>query len=234
MPRDFFGEVMDPCVRVGSRKWYTVPVSLAVHALALLMLIVAPLVATGTLPTPYASVSFVPVATAPLPPPPVVDPATPPTRRADPNASPLEPPSGIEPERDVDRSFEAGDPNAAHPGLGSIVTGSGAIPEPPALPPPVPQEPVLVGGKIKVPQKVHDVAPIYPPIAQAARAQGVVIIQAVIGVDGRVQDAQILRSVPLLDEAALMAVRQWVYTPTMLNGIAVPVIMTVTVRFQLN
>ena len=77
-------------------------------------------------------------------------------------------------------------------------------------------------------------APIYPPIAQAARAQGVVIIEAVIGVDGRVHDAGVLRSAPLLDEAALAAVRQWVYTPTRLNGQPVAVVMTVTVRFQLQ
>jgi len=61
-----------------------------------------------------------------------------------------------------------------------------------------------------------------------------VIIEATISVDGRVQDARILRSVPLLDQAAVDAVRQWTYTPTTLNGVAVPVIMTVTVRFTLQ
>ena len=60
------------------------------------------------------------------------------------------------------------------------------------------------------------------------------IIEAVIGVDGRVQDARVLRSAPLLDEAALAAVRQWLYTPTRLNGQPVSVVMTVTVRFQLQ
>jgi protein TonB len=64
--------------------------------------------------------------------------------------------------------------------------------------------------------------------------QGVVVIEATIGADGRVKDAHVLRSVPLLDEAALAAVRQWVYTPTRLNGEPVSVIMTVTVHFQLN
>jgi len=232
MPRDFFGDVTDPSVRAGSRKWYTVLLSLAVHALALLALIVVPLVATGTLPAPYASVNFVPVATAPLPPPPAVHPAIAPSR-VDSDAPPIEPPSGIQPESDFDRTFEQGNPEA-YLGLGSIIIGDAAIPEPPPPANPVPREPVPIGGRIKQPQKVHDVAPIYPPIAQAARAQGVVVIKAVIGIDGRVQDASVLRSVPLLDEAALTAVRQWVYTPTMLNGIAVPVIMTVTVRFQLN
>ena len=76
--------------------------------------------------------------------------------------------------------------------------------------------------------------PVYPPIAQAARVQGIVIIEATIGADGRVVNARILRSVPLLDQAALDAVRQWQYTPTLLNGVPVPVIMTVTVKFTLS
>jgi len=75
---------------------------------------------------------------------------------------------------------------------------------------------------------------VYPPIAQSARVQGVVILEATIGPDGRVQNAKILRSVPLLDAAALEAVQQWEYTPTLLNGEPVPVIMTVTVNFTLQ
>ena len=59
-------------------------------------------------------------------------------------------------------------------------------------------------------------------------------IEAVIGVDGRVQDMRLQRSIPLLDRAALDAVRSWLYTPTILNGQPVPVILTVTVRFRLN
>jgi protein TonB len=77
------------------------------------------------------------------------------------------------------------------------------------------------------------VNPWYPPEAQAARIQGVVILEAVIGVDGRVTDARILRSIPALDQAAVDAVRQWQYTPTLMNGVPVPVIMTVTVQFTL-
>ena len=63
---------------------------------------------------------------------------------------------------------------------------------------------------------------------------GVVILEAVIGPDGRVTDVKVLRSVPLLDDAAIIAVRQWEYTPTRLNGSPVPVIMPVTVNFQLR
>jgi protein TonB len=84
------------------------------------------------------------------------------------------------------------------------------------------------------PKKIHDVAPKYPGMAQQARIQGTVIIEAVIGADGRVQSARSLRPMPFLEEAALEAVRQWVFTPTKLNGEAVPVVMTVTVSFQLR
>ena len=91
-----------------------------------------------------------------------------------------------------------------------------------------------VGGNIKQPTKTKDVRPVYPPIAQSARVQGVVIIEAVIGPNGRVTDARVLRSIPLLDAAALDAVRQWEFTPTLLNGVPVPVIMTVTVNFALS
>jgi protein TonB len=64
--------------------------------------------------------------------------------------------------------------------------------------------------------------------------QGVVILEAVIGEDGTVQNVRVLRSKPLLDDAAVEAVRQWRFTPTLLNGQPVPIVMTVTVRFDLR
>ena len=82
--------------------------------------------------------------------------------------------------------------------------------------------------------RVKNVNPVYPSIAQSARVQGVVIIEATIGPDGRVTDTKVLRSIPLLDQAAVDAVKQWTYTPTLLNGVPVPVIMTVTVNFTLK
>jgi len=91
-----------------------------------------------------------------------------------------------------------------------------------------------VGGAIKAPMRVKNVNPTYPPIAQSARVQGIVIIEATIGPNGKVQDAKVLRSIPLLDGAALDAVKQWEYTPTLLNNVPVPVIMTVTVNFTLQ
>ena len=82
--------------------------------------------------------------------------------------------------------------------------------------------------------KTHDVVPRYPALARTAHAQGVVIIEATIDAEGHVVATRILRSVPLLDEAALDAVRQWQYTPAKLNGEPVSVLMTVTVRFTLG
>jgi TonB family protein len=93
---------------------------------------------------------------------------------------------------------------------------------------------VRVGGAIKEPRKLKNVNPSYPEIAKQARVQGVVILECTISPDGRVQDVTVLRGVPLLDAAAIEAVRQWVYTPTLLNGVPVPVIMTVTVNFRLS
>ncbi len=96
------------------------------------------------------------------------------------------------------------------------------------------QTPLRVGGAIKEPKAVRAPSPVYPPEAQAAGVQGIVILEAVIGTDGLVTDAKVLRSVPLLDAAAVDAVRQWEYTPTLLNGQPVPVVMTVTVNFSLR
>lgn len=76
--------------------------------------------------------------------------------------------------------------------------------------------------------------PAYPAIARAARVEGVVILEAVIGEDGSVSDVRVLRSIPLLDAAAMEAVRQWRFTPTLLNGEPVPVVMTITVAFKLR
>jgi protein TonB len=94
-------------------------------------------------------------------------------------------------------------------------------------------QPVRVGAGIRPPTQITRVQPVYPAVAQSARVSGVVILEALIGADGRVSDARVLRSIPLLDQAALDAVRQWVYAPTLLNGVPVPIVMTVTVTFTL-
>ena len=102
-----------------------------------------------------------------------------------PSAAPVQAPSEIKPESGLDVTREqvatvSGD-------IGGVVGGiPGGVPEAPPPPPP-PPAPVRVGGAIQPPKKVRDVAPTYPPIAQSARVQGVVILEATIGPDGRVQ-----------------------------------------------
>jgi TonB family protein len=91
--------------------------------------------------------------------------------------------------------------------------------------------PIRVGGQIKPPVKIKDVPPVYPAVAQSARVQGEVVIEATVGEDGKVADARVVKSIPLLDQAALDAVNQWEYQPSLLNGVPTPVVMTITVRF---
>lgn len=91
---------------------------------------------------------------------------------------------------------------------------------------------VRVGGAVRNPVKVRDVPPQYPAIAKSARVGGTVEVEATIGPDGKVADARVLKSVPMLDQAALDAVRQWEYKPTMVKGVPVPVIITVAINFQ--
>jgi protein TonB len=88
-----------------------------------------------------------------------------------------------------------------------------------------------VGGPVKPPVKVFDVKPVYPEDARAARIQGVVILGIVIGQDGSVIETQVLRSIPALDQAAIDAVSQWLYEPTLLNGEPVEIEMNVAINF---
>lgn len=91
---------------------------------------------------------------------------------------------------------------------------------------------VKVGGQIKPPTKIKDAKPVYPQVALSARVAGTVGIEATIDEEGKVIDAKVVKSVPLLDQAALDAVRQWEYTPSLLNGKPVPVRVTVTINFK--
>ena len=133
-----------------------------------------------------------------------------------------------------------GDAALGGPGAGvrlttrpSGVPGSiGAVASPGSAGPPA--GPLRVGGNIRPPTRIRAANPVYPPTAQNAAVQGVVILEITIGTDGSVVDARVLRSIPLLDQAALDAVRQWQYEPTLLNGNPVPVIMTATVNFTLQ
>jgi TonB family protein len=99
-------------------------------------------------------------------------------------------------------------------------------------PPPPPDGPRRVGGNIRQPQRIQDAPGILPDVARQAGITGVVILEITIGTDGAVKDARVVRSIPLLDQAALDAARQWKFEVTQLNGVPVPVIMTATVNFR--
>jgi protein TonB len=93
---------------------------------------------------------------------------------------------------------------------------------------------VRIGGSLRSPALLHRVEPDYPLLATQARVQGVVILEAHVGADGRVREVRVLRGLPLLDEPARAAVRQWRYQPLLLNGIPTEFILSVTVRFSLT
>jgi TonB family protein len=99
-----------------------------------------------------------------------------------------------------------------------------------------PLAPVRVGGNIRPPRKEHTVNPIYPVSMREAGHTGIVLVDAIIGTDGAVSSVRVLsaQAHPDLAIAAVDAVRQWQFTPTLLNGVAVEVLMTVTVRFDLD
>lgn len=78
------------------------------------------------------------------------------------------------------------------------------------------------------------VAPVYPPHAIRARVEGTVIIEAIIGKDGKIKDAKVTRSAPLLDQAAIEAIKKWEYEPPIINGAPAELILTVTVNFVLK
>lgn len=233
MPRDLFGEVTRPSITIGRRKWYTLPLSLLTHSCALALLFAAPILAPSMMPEVWRG-DVIAYMTKVLPPPPPAPPVRPDVRKrpaVDPNAAPIEAPTGVTKEPATLPVFETDQP--VGDGFVAGVTDHRLF-EPAPLQPSAPVEPIRVGGSIRPPLKIRDARPVYPSMAIAARIEGVVIIDATIGADGRVLDVRLLRSAPFLDEAALDAVRQWQFTPTLLNGVPVPVLMTVTVRFTLK
>ena len=231
MPRDLFGDVTRPSISVGNRKWYTVPVSLLSHTIVIAMIVIVPLLAAPMMPgvfdnnTIYRFMDLVPPTPPPAP------------KRADAAPKPIEQP-GVpikapdgftkEPDTLVEKDVDViGVP-------GGVIDAARDLAPPPVVKPPEPQLPVRVGGTIRAPMKIRGNEPVYPQFAILSKTQGIVIIEATLGPDGRMMNARILKSIPLLDQAALDAVRSWEYTPTLLNGVPVPVIMTVTVMFTLS
>ncbi len=216
--------------------------SVVVHAVVISAALIAQVLAVGELPTHHQPILFdaanIMPADIKLPKPP--RPATPRTS-SEPSASitaaPLSPPSGVMPE-----TTREGDPAKSNefrgvvtglPGsIDDVGTEDTAMPVPP--PPPPPTRPQRLHGGMQAPRKIVDMAPEYPALARSAHAYGVVILEAVIDAQGAVTSVRVLRSIPLLDKAAVEAVQQWRFTPARLNNEPVPVVMTVTVNFMLE
>jgi len=223
-------------VRTRTRRASTVIVSILVHLAVLVALIVVPLASPLELPDVrlrlHAILPVTPAAPSiPAPPRPAIRAAV---------QTRIDAPSQIGPKPDVPAqpstdgvmgSIDGVAPNGIPLGLGH---GTGPVLATPSPPPPPPSPPMRVGGVIKTPVRVTNVAPIYPQLAQLSRIEGDVVLDAIIDESGKVASIRVLSSVPILDRAAIDAVRQWRYTPTLLNGIPVPVIMTVTVSFRLR
>jgi periplasmic protein TonB len=228
-------------------------ISWAVHTLGIGAVVVLPLLfATAHLPVvPKEVLTYVTVAVPPPPPPAAAPTPAPAVKRPSPRPTPTPRPAPVVVPRELPPSIEVADDDESAsdfdgldgiaggveggvPGgvLGGIIGGITQEIAPP--PPPAPRAAVRTGGQIQAPALVKRVAPVYPPLAARAKVEGVVILEATVGRDGRVEDVEVLRSVPLLDRSAIDAVRQWVYNPLLLNGQAERFILTVTVSFNVS
>jgi protein TonB len=223
-------------------------VSLALHSLLIGALVIVPLLLDQEIPEVQGDVVrafFVApdVAPPPPPPPPPAAGALTSPKAAVPKApeaarfvAPIEVPETVEVEdAGLDLGLEGGVPGGVEGGVpGGVVGGVvGGLPLEAASPSAPPAPVVRVGGNLKPPRLVHQVAPEYPAIAAQARVSALVILEAHVGTDGRILDARILRGQPLFDDAALAAVRRWRYQPLLLNGVPREFVLTVTVQFKL-
>jgi protein TonB len=145
-------------------------------------------------------------------------------------------PDGIQPESGLDLRDEGGVVGGVEGGIAGGVLGGllGAMINEVPPPPPPPAKPRRVGGELQAPALIHRVEPDYPGVAVAAKISGTVILEATVNDAGVVTDVSVLRSILLLDQAAIRAVRQWRYQPLVLNGVPVPFILVVTVTFSLR
>jgi protein TonB len=240
MPRSFFDQVLVSTPRRTSRPWVTAG-SVVLHVLALGVIFVLPLTAAFRLPdiqTPLPPLMMASVASLP-PEPAAVSQQTSPVPQANPDAAPITSPDTITPEvprpavstmPPVPGGLPGAGTGAPYTGLLGPKSVGTALPEPPRPP----QVPRRIGGDVVPPQRIAYTAPVYPQVAVSARIEGIVILEATIDAQGLVQNVTVLRSLPMLDRAAIDAVKQWRYQPTRLNGRAIPIIMTVTVNFSLR
>jgi periplasmic protein TonB len=102
-----------------------------------------------------------------------------------------------------------------------------------AVPPPAPEGPIRVGGRVKQPKLISAAMPVYPPAAKAAHIQGDVVVDTRISKEGFVISMKAISGPTMLRQAALDALRKWKYQPSELDGQPVPVQMFITIQFRL-
>ena len=216
-----------------THKPWTMVLSTLVQIGLLGIMILIPLIYTEALPKGIMTTLLV---APPPPPPPPPPPAATPVKIVKPvarliQAGKLLAPRAIPKDVNIIREAELPPDVAAGGVLGGILGGSGSN-----LPPP-PKDTskrIRVGGQVQQASLINKVQPVYPPLAKQARISGTVRLQAVIAKDGSIIELQVLSGHPLLQQAALDAVRQWKYRPTLLNGEPVEVDTTIDVIFSLN
>ena len=219
----------------------SVPISIVLHLVVLLLFLIIPLTATLELPDrPWRVDDYIPASAVPPPPPPAL--ARMPSRAAmltadaptNPAIAPTTAPDAINPETAPPGVPDIGVPvgDGVADGAGLVSVGKPIVVQAPE--PPRPAAPVRVADLPVMPRKVVDVLPVYPEIARVARVEGTIIMEAVLDTNGRVTQLRVLKSVPMLDQAAVNAVQQWRYTPSFYGGHPVSVLMTITVRFALQ
>jgi protein TonB len=120
--------------------------------------------------------------------------------------------------------------------VGTAAVGETAVPvgPPPPPPPPVNAKPARIGGDVQAAKLLYQVKPVYPALAKITRTQGVVVLDALISKEGSIESLRVISGHPLLTSAAMDAVKQWKYLPTMLDREPVEVVTTVTVTFTLQ
>lgn len=222
-------------------RWSMWPVSISVHVLVVIAVFIVPLTADVEWPTPVPLSRLV-VATKVVPVPEIVVAAVPVARPA-PVLPNVIAPTTLEPPRDVPTPPVG----VVYPDLPPTGTGpidpnllgspSDSMPAPPSPPRPEPRAATTIlraGQGVREPRRIAGAMPEYPAIARHSRVEGVVILEAVINERGTIERVKVLKSQPLLEAAAIAAVKDWRYTPTLLNGVPVSVLLTITMNFTLN
>jgi periplasmic protein TonB len=225
-------------------------VSILVHVTVIGLVLAVPfLYVTNQLPEVPAMMAFVTApdaSPAPPPPPPPPAPAVRPMQAPEstksvptpsPSVAPVEAPSEIKsepPMTEVVTGAEGGIEGGVVGGVaGGVPGGLVGMPPPPPPPPAPPAGPVHIGGQVKAPALLRRIEPVYPDVAVLAKLTGVVVLEATVDTDGAVTSVRVLQSRGVLDKAAIGAVKQWQYTPLVLNGIPTSFVLTVTLNFAL-